>query len=435
MKTKKWMDEPVPADLHYALDDTFCDGETLRRAAQEYGTPLLVYDRRTLEDRAAMIREAFAWQPNSKPFFPVWAADNPELLRILRQAGCGALCGNALQIRLACMAGFSGEEMLFHACYPSRRDMESALQTGATVSLDAGWQLEWISPAQYGDRVLGLRLRPQAEASVGIFGHGKLHSKFGMPRKELLQTATRAAALGFRRLGLQLQAGSQIYAPGYLASELQELVQLAREVRQQTGITVSWLDLGGGLYWSHQGNYTLNLTQEANALREKFQTVLGEEGLEHAGLLTEMGDYLAAPAGVLLTTVRTVREYLFTDVGLDMSAADLSPKLSSSPSLHISKLGCSDIRPRKTYYLFGWTMNGTCRFGGRHILPLLQPGDILLFHGVGSACRSMASNFAGNLRCPEVLLERDGTIRLIRRRETEEDFLATLQTEQQQGQR
>lgn len=434
MKTKKWMDEPVPADLHYALDDTFCDGETLRRAAQEYGTPLLVYDRRTLEDRAAMIREAFAWQPNSKPFFPVWAADNPELLRILCQAGCGALCGNALQIRLACMAGFSGEEILFHACYPSRRDMDTALRAGAAVSLDAGWQLEWISPAQYGDRVLGLRLRPRAEASVGIFGHGKLHSKFGMPRNELLETAGRAAAMGFHRLGLQMQAGSQVYTPGYFASELQELVQLAAEVRQQTGITVSWLDLGGGLYWSHQGNYTLNLTQEANALREKFQAVLEQEGLEQTGLLTELGDYLAAPAGVLLTTVRTVREYLFTDVGLDMSAADLSTKLSASPILHISKLGCSDIRPRKTYYLFGWPMNGTCRFGGRHILPLLQPGDILLFHGVGSACRSMASNFAGNLRCPEVLLERDGTIRLIRRRETEEDFLATLQTEQQ-GQR
>ena len=76
-------------------------------------------------------------------------------------------------------------------------------------------------------------------------------------------------------------------------------------------------------------------------------------------------------------------------------------------------------------------MNGTCRFGGRHILPLLKPGDILLLHGVGTMCREMASNFAGNLRCPEVLLDRDGTIRLIRRRETEDDFFATLQTEQQ----
>lgn len=159
----------------YAFDKTFCSAALLRALAEEYGTPLLVYDRETWLGRVKLLKEAFSWAPGFRQFFPVKAAANPALWRLALQAGCGLLCSSEVELSLAAQAGGTGQSLLFTSCFPGREDWEAVRKTGAQVILDSPSQLA-EAPLPEG-KTLGLRLKYH-------HGSGKraLWSRFGMDR-------------------------------------------------------------------------------------------------------------------------------------------------------------------------------------------------------------------------------------------------------------
>ena len=136
---------------------------------------------------------------------------------------------------------------------------------------------------------------------------------------------------------------------------------------------------------------------------------------------TQLGRFLAAPCGLLLATVRGVKD---SWVGVDTSMADLPRACLAGVQYHVSLLGSIGLQGRSSRFLSGRSTDSLDHFG-RRLLPPVSPGDILVFHGAGAYSRSMASNYGGSLRCPEILLE-DGVPRLIRRREVLEDLLPGL---------
>lgn len=125
----------------YVLDAVFASDALLRTLTEQYGTPLLVYDRETWLARVESLRHAFAWAPRFRQFFPVKAAANPALLRMLLEAGCGLLCGSQAELMFAMQAGECGEALLFTACFPNAQDWEAVQRAGASVILDHPAQL------------------------------------------------------------------------------------------------------------------------------------------------------------------------------------------------------------------------------------------------------------------------------------------------------
>ena len=109
----------------YAFDKTFCSAALLRALAEEYGTPLLVYDRETWLGRVKLLKEAFSWAPGFRQFFPVKTAANPALWQLALQAGCGLLCSSEVELSLAAQAGGTGQSLLFTSCFPGREDWEA----------------------------------------------------------------------------------------------------------------------------------------------------------------------------------------------------------------------------------------------------------------------------------------------------------------------
>ena len=397
----------------YALDKTFCSAALLHTLAEEYGTPLLVYDRETWLGRVKLLKEAFSWAPGFRQFFPVKAAANPALLRILLQAGCGLLCSSAIELSLAAQAGGCGESLLFTSCFPSREDWEAVRKAGARVILDGPAQLAEASLPE--SKTLGLRLKCHP-------GNGQraLGSRFGMDREQLLDTAIQASRQGVTGLGLHIHR-TGLYRPGEWSSSAEAVFGLVPEVQEATGLPVAWCDLGGGLLWDQKEAYTLDLPREAAAIREVFERTVTAPGERQVEIHTQLGRFLAAPGGLLLTTVRGVKDDW---VGVDASMADLPRACLAGVQYHVSLLGSTGLQGRSSRFLSGWSTDSLDHFG-RRLLPPVSPGDRLVFHGVGAYSRSMASNHGGSLRCPEVLLE-DGVPRLIRRREAWEDVLAGL---------
>lgn len=395
----------------YPLDETFGTDACLRALAEQYGTPLLVYDRKTLENRVRMLQKAFAWAPDFRQFFPVKAVANPAVLELYLRAGCGLLCGSASELMLAVKAGARGEDLVFSAPFPGNEDWETVRRTGASVILDSPEQL-MQAPSVRG-AVLGLRLQCVRGGGQGVF-----RSCFGMNRRQLLETAKQAVRMGAIGCGIHVHE-SGLYRPGQWADTAGSAFATAAEIQGQSGLDVFWCDLGGGLLWDRKGTYTPDLQKEAEAIKGELQRC----SLGRIAIHTQLGRFLAAPCAVLLTTVRGVKGAL---AGVDTSLADLPRAALAGVQYHVSVLGKSDVSGRSNGFLFGWTSDGLDRFGGRRLLPPLHPGDILVFHGAGAYSRSMASNFGGSLRCPEVLLEGNGTSRLIRRRETWDDLFSSL---------
>ena len=194
----------------YAFDKTFCSAALLRALAEEYGTPLLVYDRETWLGRVKLLKEAFSWAPGFRQFFPVKAAANPALWRLALQAGCGLLCSSEVELSLAAQAGGTGQSLLFTSCFPGREDWEAVRKTGAQVILDSPSQLA-EAPLPEG-KTLGLRLKYH-------HGSGKraLWSRFGMDREQLLDAAILASRRGATSLGLHVHR-TGLYRPGEWSS-------------------------------------------------------------------------------------------------------------------------------------------------------------------------------------------------------------------------
>lgn len=378
-------------DRVYEPDETFAPAELLRRCAEEYGTPVLVYSGRVLAERQALIRRAFSWNPGYRQYFPVPVADELGLLRLICREGGGLACSTRLHLLLAEKAGAKPDQILFRAVYPSERDTETARALGCLEILNSLEQLGFYRERGLVPRRVGLRFQP--DEKISLRSRLRTHavpSRFGMTRQELLTAAELLS---------------------------REPLELLPEVERRAGRRVDWCDIGGGLAVPDRKRPEIDLNREAELVHNAFR----ETGREKLSLHTQFGRFLAGPAGILLTRVQWTRTGQRNILGVDASLSDLPRSAMTGVDYHISLLGNSGLAGRWTYYVEGPTMEKMDRYGRQHVLPETRPGDILIFHDTGAFTRSMASNHGGRLRCPVVLLEGD-EIRLIRRRETDEDY-------------
>lgn len=417
----------------YELDYTFSSKKTLEALVEAYGTPLYVYDRATLEARHQQVCAAFSWSQGFRQFFPVRAADHPEILRVLLEAGSGLLCGSASELHMATLAGAKGKDLLFHACFPGYAEWDMAISSGATVVLDHTDQLEELRREEYGDRALGLRVCTDQKLTLPGQAPTKGYSKSGMLEDELMRTAIRAAERGFRTLGLYMMAGSHVYQQGYYEGIAKALLKLVPQIQNATGCQVVWCNLGGGFCWDHKQEYTPDIQKEARRVRNLWERLSAcQPELASLAFYTELGRYIAMPAGILLTRVRGLKHHIWTFAGVDASACFLPNADMFGVHYHASALGRYKLEGREVYHLVGPTSDGADAFGGRYVLPPLETGDILVFHGTGARCQTASNGCRAVSNCPEVLLDREGP-RLISERGTLEDratFL--LQREHQQ---
>lgn len=407
--------------LGYELDCTFAPPELLHACAEQYGTPLLIYDGDTLDQRQKMLEDVFAWNPGFRQSFPVRCADEPEILRILAQRG-GLVCSGHMELKLAKMAGVPGDKILFGAAFPKREVLQEAADLGCTVLLNSLEQLsQYMSLERKPNRVV-LRVQPEKEFSIpGHMPYLKEPSKFGMQRKDLLLAASKLRDEPLEEFGLFLQMTGNERLSGYLGSVARALMQVCPEIEECAGRKVDWCDLGGGLAMPTGKRTDLELGKEAELVKQALE----EARRPQMPIRTQMGRFLAGPAGIFLTEVVGVRYGQRNFLGVDASLADLPRAAMMGMPHHVSLLGNAATEGRVSYYIEGASMEKADSYGKRHVLPPTKEGDILVFHNAGAYTRSMASNYGGSLRCPVLLLE-DGQVRLLRRREREEDYFRLL---------
>jgi diaminopimelate decarboxylase len=252
-------------------------------------------------------------------------------------------------------------------------------------------------------------------------------AKYGMGEKDLVEAFTRLKALGVEDFGIHAFLASNTVSNDYYPALASELFSLAVRVSRAAGVHIGYINLSGGIGVDYRPEQPANDIAVIGAgVHEAYDRILVPAGMGDVAILTELGRFMLAPFGALVTTAihekHTYKEY----VGVDACAANLMRPAIYGAYHHVTVLGKEGEPATVTYDVVGGLCENCDKFAVDRALPKIDMGDLLFIHDAGAHGHAMGYNYNGKLRSAEVLLCEDGGYRLIRRAETPADYFATL---------
>ena len=408
--------------------------DQLNAITAQYPTPFHLYDERGIRETARRLKAAFAWNPGFREYFAVKATPNPTILKILREEGCGADCSSATELLLSEKCGLSGRKIMFSSNETPAAEYALAAKLGATINLDDFTHIDFLQETLgYIPETISCRFNPGGVFQLGQSKEGFQvmdtpgDSKYGFTRDQLFEGFKKLKAMGAKRFGIHAFLASNTLSNDYYPALAGILFQLAADLEKETGCDVCFINLSGGVgvpYRPEQPANDINLIGEG--VRKQFEEILVPAGMGDVAIYTELGRYMLAPNGCLVTKVLHFKHIYKEYVGVDACAANLMRPAMYGAYHHITVMGKEDKPLDHVYDVVGGLCENNDKFAVDRALPEIERGDLLVIHDTGAHGFSMGYNYNGKLRSAELLLREDGSVKLIRRAETVEDYFATM---------
>lgn len=398
-------------------------------AAVQFETPFHLYDERGIRETARRLKSAFAGIPDFREYFAVKALPTPAILRILREEGCGVDCASETELMLAEACGFSGDDIMFSANAVPPNEFALARRLGAYINLD---DISHIEPLRQNGGIpqeICLRYNPGGAFAAGnaIMGEPG-DAKYGMTREQLTKALQTLKDYGAQRFGLHAFLSSNTTDAAYYPALARLLFQTGRELMAETGLTLSFVNLSGGIGIPYLPEETqADIEGIGRGVSEAYHEILTQNGLGGVAIKTELGRYMTGPHGWLVTHVTHEKKIHKHYLGLDATACDLMRPAMYGAYHHITVPGKETLPHTMKVDVTGSLCENNDKFAVARMLPQTEIGDLLVLHDTGAHGLSMGYNYNGKLRCKEVLYKEDGSYRLIRRAETPQDYFATLE--------
>ncbi len=402
-------------------------------ACEKFSTPFHLYDERGIRQTARRLNRAFSWAPDFREYFAVKALPTPAVLRIFREEGCGLDCASYTELRLAEACGFSGDGVMFSANDVPAEEFALARRIGATINLDDITHIEELHKNGGIPETICLRFNPGGHFRVGnaIMGDPG-DAKYGMTRAQLSEALNTLKGYGAKRFGLHAFLSSNTTDESYYPALARLLFETGRELVAESGLTLAFVNLSGGIGVPYRPDEPqADIEAIGEGVRTAYEEVLTQNGITGVALKTELGRYMTAPHGWLVTHVTHEKRIYKHYLGLDASACDLMRPAMYGAYHHITVVGKRGEAEKVD--VTGSLCENNDKFAVDRMLPKTEIGDILVIHDTGAHGLSMGYNYNGKLRCKEVLYREDGTYALIRRAETPRDYFATLDVDPAYG--
>lgn len=409
--------------------ETFLTLEQARKIAARYPTPFHIYDERGIRENAARVREAFAWNKGFREYFAVKATPNPFLLNILKEYGCGVDCSSETELMMSDACGFSGEEIMFSSNDTPPGEFAFAAKLGGIINLDDITHIESVE-AELGalPETMSCRYNPGGmfELSNGIMDNPG-DSKYGMTPAQITEAFRTMKAKGVKRFGLHAFLASNTTTNEYYPKLAGVLFREAVRLKEESGAEIAFINLSGGVGVPYRPEQSANdISEIGREVKRVYEEILVPAGLGEVAIYTEMGRFMLAPYGALVT--KAIHEkHIYKDyIGVDACAVNLMRPAMYGAYHHITVLGKETAPHDHVYDVTGSLCENNDKFAIGRELPEIEMGDYLYIHDTGAHGFSMGYNYNGKLRSAELLLREDGSVQLIRRAETPKDYFATF---------
>jgi diaminopimelate decarboxylase len=402
--------------------------EKAKEIREQIPTPFYVYDEAGIRANARLLKAAFSWNPGFREYFAVKATPNPFLLKILHEEGCGCDCATYTELLLSEAVGITGHDVIFSSNDTPALDMRKARDMGVYINLDDATYVDFLASMGPVPETVCLRYNPGGSFSLGnTIMDMPRDAKYGMTEDQMSGAITRLMKLGTKHFGVHAFLASNTTTNEYYPALAGQLFRLAVRLRNATGAHISFIDLSGGIgvdYRPEQPRCDIGVIGEG--VRVKYEEILTPNDMGDVAIFTELGRFMLAPYGHLISTVIHEKHIYREYVGLDACAANLMRPAMYGAYHHITVLGKEDAILDHVYDVTGGLCENNDKFAIERSLPEIQIGDIVAIHDTGAHGFSMGYNYNGKLRSAEVLLKEDGSFQLIRRAETPEDYFATF---------
>lgn len=411
------------------MKQTFVTKEQIEKITETYPTPFHIYDEKGMRENARQINAAFAWNEGYKEYFAVKANCNPFLLKILQEHGIGADCSSMAELVLANELGFQGEDIMFTSNETPAEEFAYAAELGAIINLDDSTHIEFLEniTGQL-PKTICCRYNPGGvyALSNGIMDNPG-ESKYGMTKAQIFEAYHILKAKGVEHFGIHAFLCSNTLTNDYYPMLAKDLFNLCVEIKDTLGIEMDFINLSGGVGIAYKPEETPNdIKAIGRGVQKAYEEILLPAGLGDVKIYTEMGRFVMAPYGCLVTKAvhekHTYKEY----IGVDACAANLMRPAIYGAYHHITVLDKENMPCEHKYDVVGSLCENSDKFAIDRMLPKIDKGDYLVIHDTGAHGFSMGYNYNGRLHSAELLLREDGTVQLIRRAQTIKDYFATF---------
>ena len=407
----------------------FVTKQQIEEITKTYPTPFHIYDDKGIRENAQKLKDAFAWNKGFKEFFAVKATPNPFLIDILREYGCGCDCSSLTELMLSHAMGVKGGDIMFSSNDTPAEEFAYANEIGATINLDDITHIDFL------EKTIG-KIPETISCRYNPGGYFKISNsimdnpgdaKYGMTTEQLFEAFKILKAKGAKHFGIHAFLASNTVTNEYYPTLAKTLFEVAVKLEKETGADIKFINLSGGIGIPYKPDQEPNdIAAIGEGVRKVYEEVLVPAGMGDVALYTELGRFMLAPYGHLITKAihekHTHKEY----IGVDACAVNLMRPAMYGAYHHITVLGKENEPCDHMYDVTGSLCENNDKFAIDRMLPKIDMGDYLAIHDTGAHGFSMGYNYNGKLRSAEVLLKEDGSHELIRRAETPKDYFATF---------
>ncbi|WP_276751788.1 diaminopimelate decarboxylase [Treponema succinifaciens] len=401
--------------------------------AKKFPTPFYIYDEKAIRENVKYFYKAFSIFPSFTEYFAVKALPNPYILKVLESEGCGGDCSSLPELMLCEKSGITGRRIMFTSNDTPAQEFVYAQKLGAIINLDDITHIDFLKNALGGKLPDTICFRynpgPLKEGGNSIIGKPE-EAKYGLTKEQMIHAYKICKAEGVKHFGIHTMVASNELNPDFFVDTARIVFELILEVQKECGINIEFADLGGGVGIPYRpGQKKVDLDYVAKGIKVLYDKMIVPAGLDPLKLCFECGRPITGPYGWLVTKAIHEKNIYRNYIGVDASMADLM-RPGMYGAYHEVTVSGKENAPKDYVYDVSGSLCENCdKFAVQRNLPKIEMGDLLIIHDAGAHGRAMGFNYNGKLRAGELLLRSDGTVKEIRRRETIEDYFATLDFE------
>ena len=391
---------------------------------EHYETPFHVYDEVGIRETGETLKKVFSGIEGFHEYYAVKSLPNPRILQLMFKMGFGFDCSSIAELVLSRQVGARGEDIMFTSNNTDQAEFKIAAEEGGCVlNLD---DISLIDKVPEFPELICFRYNPGPRRTGNVIIGNPVEAKYGVSHEQVVDAYRLAQQRGAKRFGLHTMVASNELDYTYMVETAKMVLEVVELVEVELGIEFEFVNIGGGFGIPYQPEQApLDIQSMAIEIEQLFNTFRNKHNYVPR-MYMESGRFMSGPHGCLVTSAINHKNTYRNYIGVDACMSALMRPALYGAYHHIDVVGKENDPKNHVYDVVGSLCENNDKFAVQRKLPKIDEGDIIVIHDTGAHGHAMGFQYNARLRPKELLLCADGSVELIRREETLEDYFATL---------